>query len=417
MEILVIGNGGREHAIAWALSKNDAVSRVYLSTHNGGTAGKIVNAGMAGNDFASIDAFLNSHPVDLVIVGPEKPLSEGLVDQLKANGVRVFGPVKAAARLESSKAFAKAFMDKHGIATARYQRFDTYEGATVGLESFGCPVVIKADGLCAGKGVTICQNEREAINALREIFIDKVFADEGSSVVMEQFLTGFEASLVCFVSGTKVYPCQTAMDYKKIYEGDQGPNTGGVGCISPNPYWTAELDEKSNAILRKIEHGFESEGLGYSGILFIGYMVQDGEPYVLEFNTRFGDPETEVLLPRLSSDLLTNILQSIDHQPVELAFDKNVCMATVLVSEGYPKSYRTGYDIAGLEDIDADARVFHNGTKIQGGKIISAGGRVLTVTACAATLEAARERVYANVGRIHFENKAYRADIGSIRRS
>ncbi|HMN13539.1 MAG TPA: phosphoribosylamine--glycine ligase [Bellilinea sp.] len=415
MEILIVGNGGREHAIAWALARNDAVSRVYFSTHNGGAGGKLVNAELAGNDFASIAAFLDAHPVDLVVIGPEKPLSEGLADRLQERGVKVFGPGKSAARLESSKAFAKEFMLKYDIPTAKYERFDDFDEAKAALGRFGCPVVIKADGLCAGKGVIICQNEAEAVTALQEILVDRVFGSEGANVIMEQYLRGFEASLLCFVSGSKVYPCDTAMDYKKIYDGDLGPNTGGVGCISPNPYWTPKLDAKSDAVLRKIEHGLAAEGLGYNGILFIGYMVQDGEPYVLEFNTRFGDPETEVLLPRLSTDLLTNIQQAVNGEPVELAFDENVCVATVLVSEGYPKEYEIGFDVSGLEEVSAGTLVFHNGTILKDGVVLTNGGRVLSVAACAATLDEVREHVYAEAAKIRYTNKGHRTDIGLLR--
>lgn len=416
MKILIVGNGAREHAIAWALAKNPRVEKVYFSTHNGGASGKLENLELPGNDFASIETFLDKTPVDLVIIGPEKPLNDGIVDQLEARNIKVFGPKKAPALLEGSKAFAKAFMQKYGIPTAYYIECLTKPAAQAVLGRFGFPVVIKADGLCAGKGVYICPDAQNAEEALNEIFVDKVFAGEGAKVVIEQYLQGFEASLLCFVSGNKVYPFDTAMDYKKIYEGDQGPNTGGVGCISPNPYWTPDLTVQSDEILRKIEHGLEAEGLGYTGILFIGYMVQDGQIYVLEFNTRFGDPETQVLLPCLRSDLLENIEQALAHDEVKLAFAPEMCMTTILVSDGYPKSYQSGFEITGLDDLASETLVFHNGTKQKEGRLLTAGGRVLSIVALDETLAKAREKVYKEVEKVTFSNMRYRKDIGLLQK-
>ncbi|NLJ70867.1 MAG: phosphoribosylamine--glycine ligase [Clostridiaceae bacterium] len=422
MNILIIGNGGREHAIAEALLKNKETERVYISTHNGGAHERIINAELPNNDIASIDKFLAKTQIDLVIVGPERFLSEGIIDHLEAKGIKAFGPRKSAARLESSKAFAKEFMEKYQIPTAKYLRYDNYMTALSGLLEFGYPVVIKADGLCGGKGVSICQNEKEAVQALTDIFHNRIFGDQGAEIVMEQFLSGFEASLLCFVSGNKIYPFDTAMDYKKIYDNDLGPNTGGVGCISPNPYWTPDLDQQSNEIIRKIEQGLAEENLGFTGILFIGYLVENGKLYVLEFNTRFGDPETEVLLPRLKSDLLTNIMQAIEGKPVELDFaDNNVAMTTILVSQGYPGKYETGYEISGLDLVDPDILVYHNGTKqiIDANsdpkvKVVTNGGRVLSVVAVKENLAAARQAVYTNIDKIHFDNMSYRMDIGKI---
>ena len=414
MNILIVGNGAREHAIAWALAKNPRVEKVWFSTHNGGAEGKLENLELAGNDFASINALLNKTPVDLVVIGPEKPLNEGIVDQLAAHHTKVFGPRKASALLEGSKAFAKAFMQKYDIPTANYVECQSRATAQKALETFGFPVVIKADGLCAGKGVYICQSAPDAETALDEIFIEKVFADEGAKVVIEQYLQGFEASLLCFVSGNKIYPFDTAMDYKKIYEGDQGPNTGGVGCISPNPHWTPELSAQSNTILRKIEQGLEVENLGYTGILFIGYMVQAGQIFVLEFNTRFGDPETQVLLPRLRSDLLENMEQALAGETVQLAFEDNVCMTTILVSDGYPKSYQSGFEISGLDKLAPDTLVFHNGTRQKDGQLVSAGGRVLSIVALDKTLAEARQKVYEEIEKVTFKNMRYRDDIGQL---
>lgn len=414
MKILIVGSGAREHAIAWKLAQNAQVEKVYFSTHNGGATGKLENLNLPDNQLSTIQEYLGSNPVDLVIIGPEDPLNAGIVDALKAQGIKVFGPEKAAAKLEGSKAFAKTFMQKYGVPTADYEKCHNLTDAKEALKHFDYPVVIKADGLCAGKGVYICKDEAEAYKALHEIFIDKVFADQGASVVLEQFLQGFEASLLCFVSGNKIYPFDTAMDYKKIYEGDLGPNTGGVGCISPNPYWTPELTAQSDQILRKIEQGLEAENLGYAGILFIGYMVKEDQIYVLEFNTRFGDPESQVLLPRLQSDLLENIQQALNHQEVRLTFCADQCMTTILVSEGYPKTYQSGYEIHGLDQLPEDMLVFHNGTKQQDGKLITKGGRVLSITAKAPELEHARVAVYDAIKNLSFENMRYRKDIGAV---
>ncbi|NLJ94238.1 MAG: phosphoribosylamine--glycine ligase [Clostridiaceae bacterium] len=415
MKVLIIGSGGREHAIADSLIKNDRIETVYFLTHNGAAKGKLKNANFPDNSKNSIDQFLLKYPVELVIVGPEQPLSEGIVDYIQEKGIKVFGPHKKAARLEASKAFAKRFMEEQNIPTAKYIEYDNYESALNGLDNFEFPLVIKADGLCAGKGVVICQNYSEAKKALADMFKEKIFGDQAQTVIIEEFLSGFEASLLCFVSGSKIYPLDTAMDYKKIYENDLGPNTGGVGMISPNPYWNSNLQSQSDIIIKKIENGLSQRGLEYSGILFIGYLIEDGKIYVLEFNVRFGDPETEALLPRLHSDLLENIEESINRLPVNLKFDNKVALATLLVSKGYPASFEKGKVISGLEDCDPDIKIYHNGTKNIDDKILSNGGRVLSIVAVKDTLEEAREAVYQNIPKISFENMSYRTDIGQLK--
>ncbi len=414
MNILIIGSGGREHAIAVCLSKNSQVEKIYLSNFNGGQEDKIEIKHIDHYNFDEVDKFIVDHGVDLTIIGPEDPLNAGIVDYLQDKGHRVFGPRKKSAILEGSKLYAKEFMDKYSINTAKYRSFDSYENALAGLDEFGYPTVVKANGLCQGKGVYICKDREEAELAIKEIFLDKIFKDQGASIVLEEYLQGFEASLLCFVSKNKIYPFDTAMDYKKIYENDLGPNTGGVGAISPNPYWNDDLQEQSDLIIKAIEDGLEKEDIGFSGILFIGYLVQDGKLYVLEFNTRFGDPETEVLLPRLKSDLLENINQSIDEKEVKLEFDKNYAMATILCSMGYPKAYDKGFEIRGLEDL-RDQIIFHNGTKRNGQKVYTNGGRVLSVVALADSLDQARKKVYENIEKISFDNMTYRKDIGLIK--
>lgn len=413
MNILIIGAGGREHAIALSLARNESVGKIFISKHNGGARDKIINAEIDHDNFNEVERFIILNKIELTIVGPEDPLNDGIVDFLEERGHRVFGPKRKSALLEGSKYFAKQFMNKYGIKTAKYKQFDSYDKALEGLNEFGYPTVVKADGLCQGKGVYICQDRVQAENAIKEIFLDRVFNDEGKSIVLEEFLQGFEASLLCFVSGNIIYPFDTAMDYKKIYEGNKGPNTGGVGAISPNPYWNKNLQAQSKIILSRIEKGLEKEALGFNGILFIGYLIQNGEIYVLEFNTRFGDPETEVLLPRLKSDLLDNINQSIDGKEVVLRFDDKISMATILVSDGYPKEYDKGFEIKGLDKL-SDQIIYHNGTKLEEGKILSNGGRVLSIVALANSLAEAREKVYANINKISFKNMNYRKDIGQI---
>lgn len=414
MNILIIGAGGREHAIAKSLIKNERVEKVFLSGNNGGAEGDIICHIMNPLDFVALDNFINANNIELTIVGPEDPLNQGIVDFLESRNHLVFGPRKSAARLEGSKEFAKEFMNKYGINTAKHFACHSYDEAVEALENYGYPVVIKADGLCQGKGVYICKDQIEAMIALKEIFIDDKFSGQGSSVVIEEYLQGFEASLLCFVSGHKIYPFDTAMDYKKIYEGDLGPNTGGVGAISPNPYWKQIHQKQSDEILVKIENGLEKEGLEFNGILFIGYMIHHDQVYVLEFNTRFGDPETEVLLPRLTSDLLENIEQCINGQDVKLNFADNVAMTTILVSDGYPNKYDKAFEISGLDKL-VGVELYHNGTSKNNGKVYTNGGRVLSIVGLSPSLEESRALVYRELYKIKFDNMNYRRDIGKIK--
>lgn len=412
MKVLIIGAGGREHAIATKISDNEKVEKVYLSKDNGGAFGKIEAVSLA-DSFEEIESFIKYNDISLTIVGPEDPLNAGIVDYLSDRGHKVFGPKKNAALLEGSKGFSKDFMDKYKIPTAKYRKYASYQEALEGLDEFGFPTVVKADGLCQGKGVYICFDKAEADQAIKEIFIDKVFKDQGGSIVLEEYLDGFEASLLCFVSQGKIYPFDTAMDYKKIYENDQGPNTGGVGCLSPNPYWKDDHQRQSDQILAKIEEGLEKESMTYSGILFIGYLIENGRVYVLEFNTRFGDPETEVILPRLESDLLNLILDSIDGKELSLQFTSDHSLALILCSDGYPKSYEKGLEIRGI-DIIKDCIIYHNGTKKDQGRLVTNGGRVLTLVGLSDSLEKARKKVYKEVEKIDFDNIYFRKDIGLV---
>ena len=417
MKLLVIGSGGREHGLCWKLSQSNRVEKIYCAPGNGGTAEFAENIDIQANDIDGLLKFALDNHMDLTIVGPEDPLVLGIVNKFQEKGLKIFGANKRAAQLEGSKDFSKRFMERHHVATAKYRTYHDYNEAVKGLEGFSYPLVIKADGLCLGKGVVICGSKKEALEALDDILNKRIFGDEGCSVVIEEFLDGIEASLLCFVAKDRVIPMESAKDYKKIYEGDQGPNTGGVGCYSPSPLFTHELKEKIDKdIIKKIVNGLKEDELFFNGILFIGLMIVDGEPLVLEFNVRFGDPETEVLLPRLESDLVELIEKSIDGsiEKSDLMWKEDVCLTVVTTSEGYPGVYVKGYKITGLETIDEDIIVFHNGTKHVDNRLATNGGRVMSITALGNTMEVAREKIYKNIGKINFQGINYRKDIGQI---
>ncbi|WP_100065672.1 phosphoribosylamine--glycine ligase [Miniphocaeibacter massiliensis] len=411
MKILIIGNGGREHAIAWKISQSTMVKKIYCVNGNGGTLEVAENIELKNNN--EILNFALDKKIDLTIVGPENPLCEGIVDLFKENNLKIFGPEKKSAQLESSKEFTKEFLYRNKIPTAKYFSYTNIEEALNGIEEFNYPLVIKADGLCKGKGVFICENKKEAIEKLEDIFVNRIFGDEGNKVVVEEFLEGYEASLICLVSKNNIVPLEIAKDYKKIGEGDNGDNTGGVGCISPNPLLTKEIEKQLINISEDIQKALIKENLSYNGVLFIGFMIDKESPKVLEFNVRFGDPETEVILPRLKSDLVEIILKTIDNkiEKNDLDWSNKVCLTTVLCSGGYPEEYKTGMEIKGIENLDSDIIVFHNGTKRENEKLLTSGGRVLSVTALESKLEKARRKVYENIERIYYEGIYYRKDI------
>lgn len=413
MKVLVIGSGGREHALAWKLSQSPEVKEVYVAPGNGGTE-KYHNVDIQAGDLQGLKNFALDTGIDLTVVGPENPLCDGIVDVFKSAGLKIFGPDKACAKFEKSKEFTKEFLEKYKIPTAKYKSYTDYEGAREGIREFSYPVVVKADGLCAGKGVIICEDEKEALKALKEIFLDKVFGAEGSTVVVEEFLRGRESSLLAFVSNNKIFPLEEAEDHKQIFDGDRGPNTGGVGAYSPRRGSSEKLKAHTEEILTKIEGGLKSEGLTYNGILFIGFMIENDEPKVLEFNVRFGDPETEVLMPRLKGDLYQILNKCIDGtlSAGDIEWREELCLCTILCSEGYPDSYEKGKEIAGIEKLDEDIILFHNGTKREGQKLLTNGGRVLTVATLSKDMERARAKVYANIDKIHFQGMYYRKDIG-----
>ena len=417
MKVLVIGSGGREHALCWKIAQSVRVSKVFCAPGNGGIGEIAENVDISPNEIDKLLDFAVKESIDLTVVGPEDPLANGIVDKFTEKGLRIFGVNKKAAQLESSKKYAKEFMEKYEIPTAKYRAYTDLNEAIQGLEEFNYPLVIKADGLALGKGVIICENKDMAVDTLKLMLKEKTFGSAGDTIIIEEFLEGVEASLLCFVSEGKIFPMESAKDYKQIYDEDKGPNTGGVGCYSPNP----SLDEELNKVIQKeilnnIETGFEYETLEYKGILFIGLMITEKGPKVLEFNCRFGDPETEVVLPRLETDLIDILQKSLDGnlREEDLIWSEKPCMTVVLTSGGYPEKYEKGKEITGLENLDEDIILFHNGTKRVDNKIYTNGGRVLSVTALGDTFEDAREKIYANIDKIKFDGMYYRKDIGNL---
>ncbi len=418
MKVLVIGSGGREHALCWKIAQSKLVSKIYCAPGNGGTGEIAENVNIKANEIDKLLDFALNNKIDLTIVGPEDPLVLGIVDKFEENGLKIFGPNKKCSKLEGSKDFAKGFMEKYDISTAKYRTFTEYEEAINGLNEFEFPLVIKADGLCLGKGVVICNTKEEAKKTLKEILKDKIFGNEGNKVVIEEFLDGIEASLLCFVTNGEIIPLESAKDYKKIYDGDLGLNTGGVGCYSPSPLFTEHLKENIKSdVLKKISYGLEKENLDFKGILFIGFMITNGEPKVLEFNVRFGDPETEVIIPRLKSDIVDLFLKVIGGtlEEKDLYWDEKSCLTVVLTSKGYPVAYEKGYEISGLNNLGESIIVFHNGTKYNDDKLITNGGRVLSITSLGENLASARENIYKNINKVKFDGICYRNDIGAMR--
>ena len=413
MKVLVIGNGGREDAICKKISESNKCTELFCSKGNAGTLRYAENVELNSNE--EIFRFSNDNNIDLVVVGPEAPVCEGIVDLFKESNIKVFGADKKSARLEGSKDFAKKFMKKYDVPTARYETIKSIEEGKKAIENFSYPIVIKADGLCAGKGVRICNTKEDVLDYFKELFEDKIFGKEGSTVVIEEFLRGKEASLLCFVSKGNLIPMESARDYKRIFDNDEGENTGGVGCYSPSELFNEELKLQIEKILEKISNGLKKENLEYSGVLFIGFMI-DEDAKVLEFNVRFGDPETEVVLPRMESDLLLAIEKSLDGslEREDLKWKKEKCLTVILTSRGYPKNYEKGKEISGIDSVDKDIYVYHNNTKVNGSKILTDGGRVLSVTALGNSYDEIREKVYRNIEKISFETKQYRKDIGKM---
>lgn len=417
MKILMIGSGGREHALCWKIAKSTRVSKVFCAPGNGGTQEIAENIDIKPDNIDGLLEFALNESIDLTIVGPEGPLANGIVDKFKNKGLRIFGVNKEAAQLEGSKIYSKEFMEEYGIPTARYRKYKDIDQAIKGLEDFNYPLVIKADGLCLGKGVVICQTKGEGIETLKSMMEDKVFGDAGESIIIEEFLEGVEASLLCLVSKGKLIPMESAKDYKQIYENDEGPNTGGVGCFSPSNVFDKELEKQiKKQILSKIEIGLENRALDYNGVLFIGLMMTKKGPEVLEFNVRFGDPETEVLIPRLKTDIVDVLQKTIDGNlsKQDLTWTEQKCLTVVATSKGYPGQYEKGKQIKGLEHVDEDIIIFHNGTIVEDGKIYTNGGRVISITTLGNSLEEARSKIYKNLNNIYFDGMYVREDIGRV---
>ena len=415
MKVLIIGSGGREHAIAYSLSKSNKVSEIHAIPGNPGIAkiGTCHNGSV--EDLQGILKFVEDNNIDFTVIGPEIPLCLGLADLLEDNGHKVFGPRKEAATLEGSKAFSKAFMERHNIPTAAYKEVNSYDEAVIALESFDYPVVVKADGLAAGKGVVICENKETALAALKDIMVDCSLKDAGNKVVLEEFLTGFECSLLCFTDGKTIIPMVSAKDHKQIYDNNKGPNTGGMGTVSPNPFLPENMDEVfEQDILKPFIAGLEKDNLDFRGVIFIGLMIENKKAKVLEFNVRFGDPETQVILLRLESDLfeIMNAVSTKTLDKVDVKWKDEHAACLVLASQGYPGSYEKGKVITGLDDLNDDVVVFHAGTKKVDENIVTNGGRVLNVCALGSSLDDVRNKVYKVSEKINFEGKYCRKDIG-----
>ncbi len=428
MRILVVGSGGREHAIVWKLAQSPKVDKIYCAPGNAGIALEAECVNIKAEDIAGLCGFAQEHQIDLAVIGPEVPLAMGIVDELEAAGIRTFGPNKKCSRLEASKSFTKEFLARHEIPTAGYREFTDKQELLNSVGIFGYPMVLKADGLAAGKGVVIAETEEEAVKAIEEMMGEKVFGSAGDKVVVEEFLTGVEASMLCFVDENAIVPMESAQDYKRIFDGDKGPNTGGMGTYSPSLVFDEALEERiRREILEPTLQGFQKDGLDFKGVLFIGLMISKDGPKVIEFNNRFGDPEAQSVLMRLDTDLLDiftavteNRLSEVD---IQWKSDKAVCV--VLASGGYPGSYEKGKEITGLDKVEEDVVVFHAGTANEHicdasscrSAVVTAGGRVLGVTATGKTHEEARAKAFENVKRISFEGMQYRNDIGLINKN
>lgn len=412
MNILVIGSGGREHALYWKLSESPQTEQIYAIPGNPGMGASVA---IALDDHAAILRFVKEHEIGLVVVGPEVPLMNGLVDELEAAGIRAFGPRAKAAEIEGSKSFAKDLMKKYGIPTARYEVFTAAEPARAYIRQEGAPIVVKADGLAAGKGVIVAMTEQEALDAVDAIMEDHSFGDAGARVVIEEFMEGEEASLLAFTDGTTIRPMISAQDHKRAYDGDRGPNTGGMGTYAPAPVMTPEMTERAvEEILKPTIAAMAKEGRTYRGCLYLGLMVTADGPKVVEFNARFGDPETQVVLPLLDSDLVAIMCACADGTlaDVPIRWKDGAAVCVVLASGGYPGHYDKGQEIHGLADAEAmGALVFHAGTAMKDGKLVTNGGRVLGVVGRGADISSAVDAAYAAATKISFKDAYYRKDI------
>lgn len=409
MKTLVIGSGGREHAIVEALSRSPQVDKIYCAPGNAGIANlaECVNIGVT--DIEALADFAEKEKIDMTVVGPEAALAAGVVNLFNERGLKIFGPTKEAARIESSKEYAKQVMDRFEVPTAGYRAFDNYDEAIAYVKAGKIPTVIKYDGLAAGKGVVVAMSLEEADAALKDMLLDSSFGK--GRVVIEDFLEGPEFSFMCVVSGDKVYPLELAQDHKRAFDGDKGPNTGGMGAYSPVPFIGEDVKERAlNEILKPVAEGLVKEGNPFTGILYGGLILTEDGPKVIEFNARFGDPETEVVLPRMKSDIYALFDAALKGEEFEIEWDKDAVLGVVLASKGYPGSYEKGAEIKGLENVDSS--VYHMGTTLKDGKLLTAGGRVLMVTGKGATLEDAHAAAMESLAKIECPALFHRSDIG-----
>jgi phosphoribosylamine--glycine ligase len=417
MNVLIIGGGGREHALAWKAAQSVKVSQVFLAPGNAGTAleDKLTNVDVGAEDVPALVAFAEQNQIDLTIVGPEVPLVLGVVDAFEAKGLKIFGPSQAAAQLEGSKAFTKDFLERHNIPTADYQNFTEIEPALAYVKEKGAPIVVKADGLAAGKGVIVAMTLTEAENAIRDMLAGNVFGEAGSRVVIEEFLDGEEASFIVMVDGTHVLPFATSQDHKRVGNGDTGPNTGGMGAYSPAPVVTPEIHERvMHEVIYPTVEGMAAEGNTYVGFLYAGLMIMaDGTPKVIEYNCRFGDPETQPIMLRLQSDIVELVEAALDGKldQIQAKFDTRASVGVVLAAGGYPASYGKGDVINGLELGNANSKIFHAGTKNIDGNVTTNGGRVLCATALGNTVTEAQQNAYKLAKTISWNGMFYREDI------
>ena len=417
MKILIVGSGGREHAIAWKAAQSPKVEKIFCAPGNAGIAEYAECVDIGAMEFDRLAAFARENEIDLTVVGMDDPLVGGIVDVFEAKGLRVFGPRKNAAILEGSKAFSKNLMKKYGIPTAAYENFDDPKKALEYLEHAKMPIVLKADGLALGKGVLICNTLEEAKEGVRSIMMDKKFGDAGNQMVIEEFMTGREVSVLSFVDGKTIRIMTSAQDHKRALDGDQGLNTGGMGTFSPSPFYTKEVDEFCKEhIYQKTVDAMAAEGREFKGVIFFGLMLTQEGPKVLEYNARFGDPEAQVVLPRMKNDIVDVFEACVDGtlDQIDLQFEDNAAVCVVLASRGYPVKYEKGFEIRGLENFKGKDGyyVFHAGSRFSDGKIVTNGGRVLGVTALGKDLKEARANAYEAVKWIVFDNKYCRSDIG-----
>ena len=410
MKILIVGNGGRESALAWKLKQDHRITKFYFAKGNAST--EKLGTTIYENTIEGLVNFAKKEDIDLTIVGPEAPLVEGIVDEFQKEGLKIFGAKKAAALLEGSKAYSKKFMQDYGVKTAKAEIFESYNDALIYIKSQTFPLVIKASGLASGKGVVICKNLEEAETTIHDFMIRKIHGDAGIRIVIEEFLQGFEASVIAFSNGEKLFPCIAVKDYKKLGNNEQGPNTGGMGCVAPNPDFTpAHMEKFIKDIMEPTMNGIQDNMLKFKGFIFFGVMVSNDDCYLLEYNMRLGDPETQVIMPLLENNLLDTINDCLDGKEINLKFSDKKAVCLVIASGGYPRDFEQGLEIRDLEKVK-NSEIFFAGATYQGDKVITSGGRVLNLVATGDTYEEARQKVYQDAPAVNFDYAYYRQDIG-----